>query len=96
MELPIPISFSSPRFDFRAKNKRSADDGDFFELQPGYAGIRPKLSRQHFSDFTFVVQGGGRLVHCLGIESPGITAAMAIGRHVACLLGQGGPEAPRF
>lgn len=55
------------------------------DLQPGYAGIRPKLTTQGFFDFTFITQGP--LVHCLGIESPGITAAMAIGEHVADLLG---------
>ncbi|CAM2007894.1 FAD-dependent oxidoreductase [Acanthopleuribacter pedis] len=50
-------------------------------LQPGYAGVRAKRSRHHFSDFLFHREG--RLVHCLGIESPGLTAAMAIGEMLA-------------
>ncbi len=49
-------------------------------LQPGYAGIRAKLNRHAWSDFTFRRAGrDGRLIHCLGIESPGLTASMAIG-----------------
>jgi len=56
-------------------------------LTPGYAGIRPKLSRTRFRDFTFVREGsGGALIHCLGIESPGLTAALAIGEHVLEML----------
>ena len=52
-------------------------------LQPGYAGIRPKLSPHAFSDFTILFEGNrGQLIHCLGIESPGITAAMAIGEYI--------------
>ena len=57
------------------------------DLQPGYAGLRPKLKREGFNDFIFPVEGEcGQLVHCLGIESPGLTAAMAIGEHVRALL----------
>ena len=52
-------------------------------LQPGYTGIRAKLSRERFSDFTFVREGRlGQLVHCLGIESPGLTSSLAIGAHL--------------
>ena len=50
-------------------------------LQPGYAGIRPKLSATEFMDFHIVQDGP--LIHCLGIESLGLTAAMAIGEHIA-------------
>ncbi len=57
-------------------------------LQPGYAGIRPKLAPRGFCDFVFDRAGArGQLIHCLGIESPGITASMAIGEHVARLTG---------
>jgi len=53
-------------------------------LSPGYAGIRPKLSRTESRDFEIRLQG--HAVHCLGIESPGITAAMAIGEMIAGLI----------
>ena len=56
-------------------------------LRPGYAGIRAKLSRSHFSDFTIIPEGARhQLIHCLGMESPGLTAAMAIGEYVARLV----------
>ncbi|MDJ0839400.1 MAG: FAD-dependent oxidoreductase [Acidobacteriota bacterium] len=53
-------------------------------LSPGYAGVRPKLSPTHWSDF--LIERTGRLIHCLGIESPGLTAALAIGKMVADLV----------
>lgn len=54
-------------------------------LQPSYAGVRPKLSRTKDADF--VVQGPADhglagLVNLFGIESPGLTASLAIARHV--------------
>ena len=56
-------------------------------LRPAYAGIRPKLSRTQWSDFTIFSEGGAdQLIHCLGIESPGLTAAMAIGEYVAEMI----------
>ena len=60
-------------------------------LEPGYAGIRPKISGQGAPAADFVVQGprdhGVRgLVHLFGIESPGLTASLALADHVAALL----------
>ncbi len=57
-------------------------------LQPGYAGVRPKLSAQGAPACDFVVQaeavhGVSGLVNLFGIESPGLTAAIAIGDDVA-------------
>lgn len=57
-------------------------------LSPAYTGIRPKLSLHQNTDFTFVRQGGGQLIHCLGIESPGITASMAIAEFIVDQLPQ--------
>lgn len=61
-------------------------------LAPDYAGIRPKLQRQGEPVHDFVIHlqrapNGPRAIHLIGIESPGLTAALAIGRHVAELLG---------
>ena len=53
-------------------------------LSPGFAGIRPKLSRTRARDFE--IRRLGRTIHCLGVESPGITAAMAIGETVVDLM----------
>jgi L-2-hydroxyglutarate oxidase LhgO len=56
-------------------------------LQAGYAGIRPKIVPKGVPGQDFVTQGPathgiGGLVNLFGIESPGLTAAIAIGAHV--------------
>ncbi|KNA15453.1 hypothetical protein SOVF_097970 [Spinacia oleracea] len=56
-------------------------------LDPAYAGIRPKISGPGMSPSDFVVQGQDvhgipGLVNLFGIESPGVTASMAIAEHV--------------
>jgi L-2-hydroxyglutarate oxidase LhgO len=56
-------------------------------LQPGYAGIRPKTVPKGAPGQDFVVQGPQShgvpgLVNLFGIESPGLTASMAIADHV--------------
>ncbi len=52
-------------------------DGD---LKPAYAGVRPKLKGQAASDFLIGKQG--RVINLMGIESPGLTASLAIADHV--------------
>ena len=56
-------------------------------LQPGYAGIRPKIVPKGAPAQDFVVMGPGEhgvsgLVHLLGIESPGLTSAIALAEYV--------------
>jgi len=58
-------------------------------LQPDYAGIRPKLARADSQDFlvsTESAHGLPGLVNLYGIESPGLTAALALGEEVAAGL----------
>jgi len=60
-------------------------------LQPGYAGIRPKLSGPGARAADFRIDGESAhglpgLVNLFGIESPGLTAALAIAERVARLL----------
>jgi L-2-hydroxyglutarate oxidase LhgO len=60
-------------------------------LEPGYAGIRPKIAGKGAPAPDFVVQGPREhgvpgLVHLYGIESPGLTASLALADHVAALL----------
>lgn len=59
-------------------------------LVPGYAGMRPKISAPGEPAADFVVQGPAvhgmpGLVNLFGIESPGLTSALAIGTHVAAI-----------
>jgi L-2-hydroxyglutarate oxidase LhgO len=60
-------------------------------LQPAYSGIRPKLQARGEPARDFLIQGPkdhgiARLANLFGIESPGLTAALAIGEHVRDLL----------
>jgi L-2-hydroxyglutarate oxidase LhgO len=57
------------------------------QLMPGYAGIRPKLSGPGEAAADFMIQtadkhGIAGLIQLFGIESPGLTASLAIGRYV--------------
>ena len=60
-------------------------------LQPGYCGIRPKIQAPHEPARDFVIHGPqdhgvAGLVNLYGIESPGLTSALAIADHVAALV----------
>lgn len=64
-------------------------------IQPGYAGIRPKLQAPGEAARDFYIQGPDEhgvagLVNLYGIESPGLTASLAIAERVAeRLIGAG-------
>ena len=60
-------------------------------LAPGYAGMRPKIHGADAPAADFVIQGPAvhgvaGLVNLFGIESPGLTSALAIAQHVAELV----------
>ncbi len=62
-------------------------------LVPAYAGIRPKLSSPGEPAADFHIAGPAEhgvpgVVQLFGIESPGLTAALAIGEHVAGIVGR--------
>jgi L-2-hydroxyglutarate oxidase LhgO len=59
-------------------------------LHPGYTGIRPKISGPAEPAADFLIQGPSEhgvagLVNLYGIESPGLTASLAIAQHVVAL-----------
>lgn len=61
------------------------------KLEPAYSGIRPKLAGPGEAprDFEFQTQdqhGLKGLIQLHGIESPGLTASLAIGEHITTLL----------
>jgi len=75
---------------FRAAAQRYLPGLAGANLVPDYAGIRPKLAGpgQGFRDFVIEeasAHGAPGFIACLGIESPGLTAALAIGERVAAL-----------
>jgi L-2-hydroxyglutarate oxidase LhgO len=64
-------------------------------LAPSYAGIRPKIAGPSEAAADFRIDtprehGIGGLINLLGIESPGLTAALAIGEHLSEVV-DGGP-----
>ncbi|MGB7182137.1 MAG: NAD(P)/FAD-dependent oxidoreductase [Burkholderiaceae bacterium] len=86
------------RFDYEVQPARSTRFYDAIRqywpglpdgaLLPDYSGFRPKLKRDGspFADFAIETIGQAdeaRIIHLLGIESPGLTSALAIGEAVA-------------
>ena len=64
-------------------------------LQPAYSGVRPKLSGAGQAARDFEIQGPtahgvAGLVQLYGLESPGMTASMAVAQYVTRLLLQPG------
>jgi len=84
----IDYAISAGRSALFADSIRSYwPDLDPTKLVPGYSGIRPKLGGpgEPVQDFRIDIAAGSRslqLIHLLGIESPGLTAALAIAAEV--------------
>ncbi len=62
-------------------------------LQPAYAGLRPKINGPHEAARDFLISGPTEhglpgLVNLFGIESPGLTAALAIAEQVQAAFGR--------
>lgn len=60
-------------------------------LVPDHASVRPKLVPRGVPDADFLIQGPrdhgvANIVNLFGIESPGLTASLAIGEHVRSML----------
>jgi L-2-hydroxyglutarate oxidase LhgO len=63
------------------------------DLEPEFAGIRPKLQApgEAFRDFVIAHEekaGFPGLINLIGIESPGLTASPAIARYVAKMVAE--------
>ncbi len=76
---------------FAARVQRYLPDLRSEWLSPDYAGVRPKLAGpgEPFRDFVVAEEsaaGWPAFVNCIGIESPGLTAAGAIAERVVELL----------
>lgn len=79
------------RSDFFKSAKRFLPFLEEEDLYPAYAGMRPKLQKQGDSFRDFVIQeekdrGYENYYNLIGIESPGLTASLAIGKYVNELI----------
>ncbi len=80
----INYDFDESRRDgFVAAIRRYYPDLDPERLQPAYTGLRPKVAGPGEPPADFIVQGAAEhgvagLVNLFGIESPGLTASLAI------------------
>jgi len=96
---PDVVWTDGPDYTFETSNlerfidaiRRYYPDLDASRLYPGYTGIRPKLAPADAPASDFVINGPGRTgvsgyVDLLGIESPGLTAALAIAERVVELV----------
>ncbi|KAG1365518.1 L-2-hydroxyglutarate dehydrogenase, mitochondrial [Cocos nucifera] len=85
------------RFDYSVNSDRShrfySEIRKYFpnlkdgSLEPGYSGIRPKLSGPRQPPCDFVIQGEDihgvpGLINLFGIESPGLTSSLAIAEYI--------------
>lgn len=73
---------------FQRRIARYWPDVDSARLHPAYAGIRPKVARPGGSHTDFIIEGGQfqgspSLISLFGIESPGLTASLALAEEVA-------------
>jgi len=88
-------------FDYAVDPKKSTDFakaiGEYWpnvvesKLVAAYAGVRPKIAAQHEPVGDFIIQGSNvhgvkGLVNLFGIESPGLTASLAIAEQVTEIL----------
>lgn len=81
----------SAREQFATAIRRYFPGLDMARLQPGYTGVRPKITGpgEPAADFRIdgpSAHGVGGLVNLLGIESPGLTSSLAIAEYVQSLV----------
>ena len=85
----VPLDYRADdlrRADFLAAAQRYLPDLEADDIAPGQVGYRPKLQRPGGPIADFLIWHDRGYVHLGGIESPGMTASLAIARRVADLL----------
>lgn len=83
---------ASRKSTFEARIREYFPGLDEARLQPGYVGVRPKISGPGEPAADFMIAGPEThgvpgLVHLFGIESPGLTASLALAEEVVRRLG---------
>ncbi len=99
----MPAGLAPEALDYRVEPARAAGFEEAVRrywpalpdgaLLPAYSGVRPKIygPGEPAPDFRIdgpAVHGVAGLVNLFGIESPGLTSALAVGEQVAALLGE--------
>ncbi len=79
---------------FEASVQRYWPDMPLGQLQPAYAGLRPKIVGPGKPAADFCIDGVRQhgvpgLINLFGIESPGLTASLALADHVAAMAANG-------
>lgn len=91
--IPEPEALATIKSNWVQAIQRYFPSLDERRLQPSYAGIRPKLNglgepAQDFRIESPNEHGLSNLIHLFGIESPGLTSSLAIGKYVLQLIDQ--------
>ena len=78
---------SAKRHLFFEQIRKYWPDCDIEKLSPSYSGIRSKATRhgEMLNDFLFFTEGDesrSKIIHLLGIESPGLTSCLSIADHI--------------
>ena len=81
----------SQKETFYSSVKRFLPPIELADLSPDFVGIRPKLQSpdEDFRDFVIAHEadkGLPGLINLIGIESPGLTACLAIAKRVECMV----------
>jgi L-2-hydroxyglutarate oxidase LhgO len=85
----VPLDYRADdlrRADFHAAASRYLPFLELDDIAPGQVGYRPKLQEPGGAQADFLIWRDGPYMHLGGIESPGMTASLAIGRRVASML----------
>lgn len=80
---PVGVELAALREDFLKAGRRILSDLRAEDLEPDYIGVRAKLFRGTEAVKDFVIERQTNEWHLLGVESPGLTAALSLARTVA-------------
>ena len=83
----VDYSIDSAKRQLFSSNGKYWPDCDIEKLSPSYSGIRSKATRhgEMLNDFLFFTEGDesrSKIIHLLGIESPGLTSCLSIADHI--------------